>query len=286
MFLDTDGNDAETVVQRSQLRHRAMDRRAGGNTQPLPTRGETIRTNEIVGTRCVGLGILSRQLFAQQAASHQHDGDTGGEHGEAERGPTEEAERGEAVCVQDIFDDHVRCGGDQRHHAAGRRRHGQRHEHALAVQTRLVGNRQNHRDEHRHDCRRTHKRADPARQQHDQRDQPRLVTAARLQHGLAQAVRHPGIHQGFADDEDGGNQDHHRVAKARQRFLWREDTAQHQGQHDEDRHNIGAGASPGKQDDGAGQDAKGNRYAKGNRGQTTFFISVRLKTWSVPYFQF
>jgi hypothetical protein len=80
----------------------------------------------------------------------------------------------------------------------------------------LVGDRQNHRDEHRDDGRRIHKCPDPAREHHDEHDQSCLATAASLQHSLAQTLRDPGIHQRLANDKDRGNQDHHRIAKAGQ----------------------------------------------------------------------
>src|SRR5215475_12204398 len=71
--------------------------RAGRNTQPMPALGEAIRSDEIGGARGLGPGVRSGPLWAQQAACPQHEGDASGKHGQAERGPTEEAERREAA---------------------------------------------------------------------------------------------------------------------------------------------------------------------------------------------
>src|SRR5262249_20379018 len=126
-------------------------------------------------------------------------------------------------------------------------------------------------------------------EEHDEHDQPCLVTAARLQHDFAQPVRDPGIHQRLADDEDGGNQEHHRVTKARQCLLWREHATHHERQDHEDRHDIGAWTSPGKQSDGAGQDAEDQQHLSGHGrasgAETAAISSARIGTlmwWHVP----
>jgi hypothetical protein len=90
------------------------------------------------------------------------------------------------------------------------------------------------------------------------------MTCARLATGpeddLAQTVRDPSVHQCLADDGDGGNQDHNRVAKACQRLLRREHAAQHQCQHNENRSDVSVRAPPAEQSDRARQHAEDDQH--------------------------
>jgi len=86
-------------------------------------------------------------------------------------------------------------------------------------------------------------------------------------------VGDPGIHQCLADDKDRCDQNHGRVAKARQGFARREHLAQHQRQHDEDSYDIDAWTSPGEQHDGACQYAE-NRQHRACHGRVSLAESA------------
>ena len=98
MFLKAHENSAKTVEQ-LRLRSRLTNqRRAARNLQTVPLIGEAIRFEQVVGTRLPRLRLVGRHLLAQHIASgHQHKDDGGGERGDAEGRPAEEAERGEAA---------------------------------------------------------------------------------------------------------------------------------------------------------------------------------------------
>ena len=185
MFLKANEHDAEVVVQMLHLRHGSIDqRRAGGYAQPMPAIGKAIRTDKIVGTRRLGRRILRNELLAQQAPCRQHESDSAGQHRKTERRPTEEMEWREAVLAQRAFDDHVGRRCDQGHHPADQCGDGQWHEHAFAVQARLPGDGQDHRDEHGNNRRGAHKRTDATGEHHDEHDQAGLIATAQLHHRL------------------------------------------------------------------------------------------------------
>ena len=56
-------------------------------------------------------------------------------------------------------------------------------------------------------------RADNPRQEHDQHDQPHLTAADALNDGIAEACAPRVFTAALADDEDGGDQNHHREPK-------------------------------------------------------------------------
>ena len=74
---------------------------------------------------------------------------------------------------------------------------------------------------------------------------PSFITA------FTETMRDPGIYQALTDNKDRGDQDHRRVAKARQCFVRCKHVAQHQRQHHEDGHDVDADSPPAKQRDGA-----------------------------------
>src|SRR5262249_18316371 len=76
----------------------------------MPAIGKTIRAEKIIGTWRRGGGVLGDNLLAQQPPHRQHECDGGSQHRKAERRPTEEIERHEAVPAQLAFDYHVGRG--------------------------------------------------------------------------------------------------------------------------------------------------------------------------------
>jgi phospholipase/lecithinase/hemolysin len=75
-------------------------------------------------------------------------------------------------------------------------------------------------------------------------------------HRLTETVCNAGGDQSFADDRHRGNQGHHWLAEACQRFLYRQHAAQIQRQNHEDRDHIGAHAPGREQHDGASQNGE------------------------------
>ena len=61
-----------------------------------------------------------------------------------------------------------------------------------------------------------------------------------------------------------GDERHHRVAEARERFPRREDPGEHQGHDDEKRGDVEADAPGGKEDSGNGEDAEDDGGLRGH----------------------
>ncbi len=92
-------------------------------------------------------------------------------------------------------------------------------------------------------------------------DQQTLGTAAgRAQQLVAQPHGDAGARQAFADDEQGGDQDHGGIAEPGQRLLRREDAGQIEGQQGHQRHDVRPDSADNEQDDGDGQNDEGGDH--------------------------
>ncbi len=176
----------------------------------------------------------------EPAPREQHVDDAENQHRHAEGRHAEEVEARRALAHELGIDHEVRCRRDQRQHAADQRREAQRHHQPARRRAGVLREAQHHRDEDRDDRGRAHHRAEPGHSQHQQHQQAGLAAARPRVQPVAEAPGHAGANQALADHEQGRDQDHVRIAEAREGLLHGDDAAQRQRRDHDQRHHVHA----------------------------------------------